>query len=204
MFHVKHQGWASDGRSVGAPLTPEQLDALSRFEHLLGSVAVPRGMVGARDAARLWTRHILDSLRAASEIPPGARVADVGSGAGLPGVPLAVAVPTAGFVLIEPRRARAGFLESVAADLRLTNVEVRMARAERVADRFDGVVARAVSSAAGTWKLAEPLIAPSGRLIYWGGGTFDPAELRAMGVAYRVSTHPDLAEAGPLVIMTRQ
>ena len=204
MFHVKHQGWADDARSVGTPLAPEQLDALSRFEQLLASVAVPRGMVGARDAARLWTRHILDSLRAASEIGPIGRVADLGSGAGLPGVPLAVAVPTASFVLVEPRRARAAFLESVTADLGLANVEVRMARAERVVDRFDAVVARAVASAAGTWKLAGPRLEPSGRLIYWAGGTFDAAELRAMGVAYRVSTHPDLAEAGPLVIMTRQ
>src|SRR5512132_3934737 len=153
MFHVKHQGWASEARSVGTPLTPEQLDALSSFEQLLGSVAVPRGMVGARDAARLWTRHILDSVRAASEIPLGSRVADVGSGAGLPGVPLAVAVPNASFVLVEPRRSRAAYLESVGADLRLTNIEVRMARAERVGDRFDAVVARAVSSAPGTWKL---------------------------------------------------
>lgn len=204
MFHVKHQVWASDARSVGTPLTPDQLDALSRFEELLGSIAVPRGMIGAGDAARLWTRHILDSVRAAAEIPASARVADLGSGAGLPGVPLAVAVPHASFVLVEPRRARAAFLESVASDLRLTNVEVRITRAERVADRFDAVVARAVSSAAGTWTLAEPLLVPSGRLIYWAGGTFDPTDLRAMSVTYRVSTHPDLAEAGPLVIMTRQ
>jgi 16S rRNA (guanine527-N7)-methyltransferase len=204
MFHVKHQGWARDRRAVGTNLTPEQLEALSSFEELLRSVAVPRGMVGARDAARLWTRHILDSVRAASEIPGAARVGDLGSGAGLPGVPLAVAVPNASFVLIEPRRARAAFLESVAADLRLKNVEVRMAPADRVADRFDAVVARAVSSAAGTWRLAEPLLERSGRLIYWAGGTFDAHELQGMGVAYRVSTHPDLAEAGPLVIMTRQ
>jgi 16S rRNA (guanine527-N7)-methyltransferase len=204
MFHVKHQGWASDATSVGTPLTAKQLDALSHFEQLLGSVAVPRGMVGARDAGRLWTRHILDSLRAAPDIPPAALVADVGSGAGLPGVPLAVAAPSANFVLIEPRRARAAFLESVVAALHLTNVEVRIARAERVEGRFDAVVARAVSSAAGTWKLADPLLGPSGLLIYWAGGTFDPTELRAMSVAYRVSTHPDLAEAGPLVIMTRQ
>jgi 16S rRNA (guanine527-N7)-methyltransferase len=203
MFHVKHQGWADDARSVGVSLSQEQLEALAGFAHLLGTVAIPRGMIAAGDADRLWRRHILDSLRAADEIPTGSLVADVGSGAGLPGVPLAVAIPKARFVLMEPRRARASFLETVTAELALDNVDVRQARAEQVHDRVDVVVARALSSATGTWDLAEPLLRPSGRLIYWAGSRFDLAEVPTT-TAYRLSTHPDLAEAGPLVIMTRQ
>jgi 16S rRNA (guanine527-N7)-methyltransferase len=204
MFHVKHQGWAEDARSVGALLSGVQVATLGRYEHLLETVAVPRGMVAAGDAGRLWRRHILDSLRATDEIATGSLVADVGSGAGFPGVPLAVAVPTATFVLIEPRRARAVFLETVAAELRLTNVDVRQTRAEQVPDRFDVVVARALASAAGTWERAEPLLSPSGRLIYWAGAGFDAVHERPSTTAYRLSTQLDLADAGPLVIMTRQ
>jgi len=204
MFHVKHQGWVEDARSVGASLAGDQLETLARYEHLLGTVAVPRGMVASGDADRLWRRHILDSLRATPEVAAGSLVADVGSGAGLPGVPLAVAVPTARFVLIEPRRARAAFLETVAAELRLSNVDVRQARAEQVPDRFDVVVARALASATGTWERAEPLLSPCGRLVYWAGARFEVAPERPPGATYRLSTHPDLAEAGPLVIMTRQ
>jgi 16S rRNA (guanine527-N7)-methyltransferase len=204
MFHVKHQGWAEAASAVGASLSATQIESLHVFEHLLVDVAVPRGMVSAGDVERLWPRHILDSLRGAAEIAPHSRVADVGSGAGLPGVPLAVALPLARFVLIEPRRARAAFLETVAADLRLTNADVRLSRAERIQDRFDLVVSRAVAPAADTWALAEPLLEPAGRLMYWAGREFDEASMETVNTSYRLSTHPDLAEAGPLVIMTRQ
>jgi 16S rRNA (guanine527-N7)-methyltransferase len=204
MFHVKHQGWAGAAGAVGVNLSATQIESLHAFEHLLAAVAVPRGMISAGDVERLWPRHILDSLRGTAEIAHHGRVADLGSGAGLPGIPLAVALPLSSFVLIEPRRARAAFLEAAAADLRLANAEVRLSRAERITDRFDVVVSRAVASAAETWALAEPLLEPAGRLVYWGGRAFDEASMGMVGASYRLSTHPDLAEAGPLVIMTRQ
>jgi 16S rRNA (guanine527-N7)-methyltransferase len=204
MFHVKHQGWAEDARRVGADLSISQLAELGQYEQLLKTVAVPRGIIAPGDATRLWNRHILDSLRGAAELPDHGRIADIGSGAGLPGIPLAIAYPAASFVLIEPRRARVAFLEAVAAELELSNVSVLGARAEGVRERFDAAVARAVSSPARTWELAAALLEPGGMLVYWAGARFDVTDVTGIGATYRLSTRAGLADGGPLVIMARQ
>src|ERR1700747_2022613 len=132
MFHVKHEAWARQAEKLGVSLSADQLAQLESYEALLRRIAVPRGMMAASDAARLWERHILDGLRAVPEIPAGSSVADIGSGAGIPGVPLAVAVPPSRFVLIEPRRARAALLEAAVDDLGLPNAEVLPRRVEEV------------------------------------------------------------------------
>jgi len=133
-----------------------------------------------------------------------ASVADIGSGAGIPGIPLAITLPASQFSLIEPRRARVAFLEAVVDDLRLSNVAVLPARAEDLGGRFQVCVARAFSSAPVSWKAAERLLAPGGILVYWGGESFDPAVLAEEGVPWRLSPHSDLARTGPLVIMGPQ
>ena len=201
---MKHEAWALQADQLGIPLSADQLDQLAAYEGLLERIAVPRGMIAASDADRLWERHLLDGLRAAGEIPPGASVADIGSGAGIPGLPLAVVLQGSPFSLIEPRRARAAFLEAAVDDLGLSNVRVLTVRAEVVDGPFQVCVARAFSSALASWKAAKPLLAPTGFLIYWGGESFDPAALEAEGVPSRLSTHSDLARTGPLVIMGPQ
>jgi 16S rRNA (guanine527-N7)-methyltransferase len=204
MFHVKHEAWARDARALGLALSPDQLEQLTSYVALLCRVAVPRGMIAPSDADRLWERHVLDGLRGAPELASAASVADIGSGAGIPGLPLAIALPTARFTLLEPRRGRVAFLEAVVDELHLGNVGVAGARAEDVSDRFQACVARAFSSPISTWEAAEPLLAPGGVLVYWAGERFDRALLDDLGVPNRLSTHSGLARSGPLVIMGPQ
>ena len=201
---MKHEAWARDVDRLGVPLSPAQLDQLAAYEELLREIAVPRGMIAASDGARLWQRHIADGLRAAVEIPDGASVADLGSGAGIPGLHLAVALPASGFVLIEPRRLRAAFLEAAVDHLGLSNVEIFPRPVEDIRRWFELCVARAFSSPLGTWQAAQPLLAPNGVVVYWAGERFRPEELNEAGVRSRLSAHADLARTGPLVIMGPQ
>ena len=115
------------------------------------------------------------------ELPAEAVVADIGSGAGIPGVPLAIALPTSRFALIEPRRARAAFLEAVADEVGLTNVEIVRRRVEDVHGAYDACVARAFSSPSATWEAAQPLLDPRGVLVYWAGEGFDRTPLDELG-----------------------
>jgi 16S rRNA G527 N7-methylase RsmG len=106
--------------------------------------------------------------------------------------------------LIEVRRGRAAFLESVVDDLGLGNVEVFLGKTSAVPGRFGVCLARAFASPAASWKAASPLLEDAGTLIYWGGTGFDEDELAGSVPSWRVSTPPGLAESGPLVIMGRQ
>jgi 16S rRNA (guanine527-N7)-methyltransferase len=160
-------------------------------------------MVSADDVPRLWERHVQDSLRGAEVVEPGDRDAyDVGSGAGLPGVIVAIARPDLSVVLVERRRSRAAFLELVVDELRLTNATVIAAGSEALSEPVDLVFARAVAPAAPAWAIAEPLLRPDGRLVYFAGEAFRPERDLPDGV--RATVLSPLAPAGPLVIMTRQ
>jgi 16S rRNA (guanine527-N7)-methyltransferase len=203
MFHVKHEAWIRDLAALGITLDPGQLEALESYRLLLVDRALPKGMISAADSARLWERHLRDGIRGATEIPPAGRVADLGSGAGIPGIPLAIAIQGSRFVLVERRRGRAAFLESVVDDLRLSNVEVFPRTAEELTGPFEAVLARAYASPAATWSAASRLLAPGGRLVYWAGDGFDPASEGLASVSMRFSTSPTLADGGPLVIMAR-
>jgi 16S rRNA (guanine527-N7)-methyltransferase len=203
MFHVKHEAWGPDARRLGLELSQEQLALLDRFQSFLLEEALPRGYIARSDRDRLWERHLLDSLRAAPEFGAAAEVLDLGSGAGLPGIPLAIATP-ARFTLAEERGGRAALLATALDRLGLPNAEVAHQRAEALGRRFDICVARAFASAAGTWEVAEPLLRPGGQLIYWAGSSFEEADIRGLGVQWRLSAPRDLADSGPLVIMSRQ
>ena len=204
MFHVKHEAWALDLRKLGSELDDDRLDSLAAYEAALRERAVPRGFVSAGDAERLWERHIRDSLRALPELPQEARIADLGSGAGLPGLPLAIAAPSCSFSLIEVRRGRAAFLESVVDDIGLTNVEVFLGKTTAVSGGFSVCLARAFASSTASWAAASPLLQEAGTLIYWAGAGFEEDELAGSVPSWRVSTPTGLAESGPLVIMGRQ
>lgn len=196
MFHVKHEGPALAVDDV-------QQELLRRFEDLLRTRAVAGGMVSVEDAPRLWERHIQDSLRGAELVDAGDRDAyDVGSGAGLPGVVVAIARPHLSVVLVERRRSRASFLELVVDELRLTNAVVIAAGSDVLTEAVDLVFARAVAPAAPAWAIAEPLLRPSGRLVYFAGTGFRPERDLPEGVQATVLR--PLAPSGPLVIMARQ
>ncbi len=112
-----------------------------------------------------WTRQILDSAVVAELVPPGKTVADVGSGAGLPGIPMAIAQPDAHFTLIEPMERRSDWLRQIAAELGLTNVTVLRARAEEVGEAFDLVTARAVSALPKLLRLTVPITNHGGKVL---------------------------------------
>ena len=201
---MKHQPWGPELEALGVELDGERLELLEAFRDMLQERAIPRGYVSPNDADRLWERHIRDSLRALPDIATGSRVADLGSGAGLPGIPLAIAETSSSFTLIELRRGRAAFLESVVDGLGLTNVEVFLGKVADAAGPFDVCTARAFSSAVGSWGAALPRLAEPGELVYWAGSGFSEADLDGLGASWRVSTPSGLAESGPLVIMGRQ
>src|SRR4029453_6737933 len=203
MFHVKHEALAEAAGSLGVDLTPRQAGALVSYEVLLLDRALPLGMIAPGDRDHLRRRHILDSLRGAPFLAgTQGEVADLGSGAGLPGIPLAIALPDVGFGLIEVRRRRVAFLELVVDTLRIPNVRVLPSSIEKVSDTFAGCLARAVADPGRAWELASGVLSPAGRLLYWAGKGFDPASGTPEAVAISVRSTPGLADAGPIVIMT--
>ena len=128
------------------------------------------GLLGPREMPKLWTRHILNSAVVAELVPEGASVADVGSGAGLPGIPMAIAQPNAHFTLIEPMERRSDWLLLVVSELGLKNVSVLRARAEEVGEVYDLVTARAVSALPKLLRLTVPLTRHGGAIIALKGG----------------------------------
>ncbi len=136
-----------------------------RYVDLLASVGTVRGLIGPREVPRLWDRHIRNCAAVAPAFPQGARVADVGSGAGLPGLVLALARPDLHVTLIEPLLRRTTFLSEVVADLQLTTVDVVRARAEEHDDTFDVVTSRAVAPLEKLLRWCLPLCRPGGIVL---------------------------------------
>lgn len=147
----------------------DRLPLARRFaDHLTGS-GVERGLIGPREAPRIWERHVLNCAVVAELVPDGARLVDVGSGAGLPGIPLALARPDARIVLVEPLARRVDWLREVIADLGVA-VEVERGRAEDdgVRRRWEGadvVTARAVAPLARLAGWCLPLLRPGGLML---------------------------------------
>ena len=123
------------------------------------------GLLGPRELPRLWTRHILNSAVVSELVPAGKTVADIGSGAGLPGIPMAICLPNNHFTLIEPMERRSEWLRELVADLGLTNVTVLRARAEEVGEVFDIATARAVSALPKLLRMVVPLVRDGGEVI---------------------------------------
>ncbi|MDE2591776.1 MAG: 16S rRNA (guanine(527)-N(7))-methyltransferase RsmG [Actinomycetales bacterium] len=123
------------------------------------------GLLGPREMPRIWSRHVLNSAVVASLVPAGASVADVGSGAGLPGIPMAIAQPNAHFTLIEPMERRSNWLLQQVSELGLQNVTVKRARAEEVGETFDIVTARAVSALPKLLRMTVPLTKFGGQIL---------------------------------------
>ena len=179
MFHVKHvnpcEGTVSpaapgDGVSeAAAALFGPRLDIAQRYAEVLAGAGVERGLLGPREVDRLWERHLLNSAAVSELLDPGERIVDIGSGAGLPGLPLAIARPDLEIVLLEPLLRRSDFLREVVAELGLP-VEVVRGRAEEpwVREQIgekDAAVSRAVAALDKLTKWSMPLLRTGGRMV---------------------------------------
>jgi len=188
----------------------ERLPLAEQYVGLLASAGVDRGLIGPREVPRLWERHILNCAVVVPRVPVGASVADVGSGAGLPGLVWAIARPDLEMTLIEPLLRRTVFLEEAVETLGLEGVSVVRSRAEDVTDRFDVVTARAVAPLEKLAGWCLPLLRPGGVLLALKGRTAEEevassrVSLHKMGATdIVVSSHGDLQVPTTVVEVTR-
>ena len=143
-----------------------RVDLASRYVDILASRGIEWGLIGPREGDRLWDRHVLNSAALADLIPEGSSVADVGSGAGLPGIPLAIARPDLQVDLVEPLLRRATFLTQAVDELGITDrVQVVRARAEDHRRTYDVVVARALAPLDRLIRWCDPLRSPGGTIL---------------------------------------
>jgi 16S rRNA (guanine527-N7)-methyltransferase len=150
---------------VAAALLGDHMSTLVRYADLLADAGVVRGLIGPREVPRLWERHLLNCAVVAELFSPRSRLVDVGSGAGLPGIVLAICRPDLHVVLAEPLLRRATFLIEAVDALSLGNVRVERVRAEQMAGDVDAVTARAVAPLDRLARWTLPLLRPGGRLV---------------------------------------
>lgn len=177
-------GFESEPESA-APLFGDRIELARQFTSDLAREGETRGLIGPLELPRLWTRHVLNSALVAPLMRLG-RVGDVGSGAGLPGLVLAIARPDVSFLLIEPMERRVDWLLEEVGALGLDNVEVVRARAEdvRLDTPLDQVTARAVSALSKLIPLTVPLLRSGGELVFMKGERVD-AEIEAAAKVIR-------------------
>lgn len=145
----------------------ERLPLIERYAGWLADAGVVRGLIGPREAPRLWERHLVNCAGLADLMPSDAHVCDVGSGAGLPGLVLALCRPDLSVTLVEPLLRRTVFLQEVVDDLGLERVRVHRGRADSLhgVARFDVVTSRAVAPLERLLDWSMPLVAPEGALV---------------------------------------
>ncbi len=178
---MKHTNVEAEPAAATA-IAGERIGVLRAFAEDLGERGETLGLIGPLEAPRLWTRHLLNSAILAPLIGKGARVADIGTGGGMPGLVLAIVRPDAQFKLIEPMERRCAWLSEQVDRLGLDNVEVKRGRAEEFHDAFevDQLTARAVTALRKLVPLAAPLLRDGGELLLLKGssvqGEIDAAE----------------------------
>ncbi|QBR92900.1 16S rRNA (guanine(527)-N(7))-methyltransferase RsmG [Nocardioides euryhalodurans] len=162
-----------EARGAFASGGQDRLPLAERYAAWLAGDGVLRGLIGPRETPRLWERHLLNCAVLADAVPEGATVCDLGSGAGLPGLVLAIARPDVRVTLVEPLLRRTTFLEEVVADLGLDHCDVRRGRAEDLHghERFDVVTSRAVAPLERLLRWSMPLVAPTGALVAMKGSS---------------------------------
>ena len=168
---------ASPPPETATTIFGDALPAAMRFAELLAAVGVERGLIGPREVDRLWDRHLLNSAVVSESLPLHARVVDLGSGAGLPGIPLSILRSDLDLTLLEPMARRVVWLTEVVDTLALSATVLR-GRAEEPAIKqqlagADVVIARAVAPLARLWAWSAPLLRQGGRLVALKGESAD-------------------------------
>ena len=181
------------------------LGLAGRYAELLAGPAVEQGLIGPRETARLWDRHLMNCAAVAELVPPACSVIDLGSGAGLPGVVIAMLRPEAKVVLLEPMARRVAFLEECVRVLGLANTSVCRGRAEELAGQVaaDVVTARAVAPMERLAGLALGLARPGGLVLAMKGAGAAEELARARPVLQRLGArdvavvHPGSGKVSP-------
>ena len=151
---------------VAAEVFAEHHGEAERYHRMLATQGIEWGLIGPREVDRLWERHILNSVAFADLIPEGCEVVDIGSGAGLPGIPLAILRPDLRVTLLEPLLRRYNFLTQAVDNLGISDrVGVERARAEDCAGEFDVVTCRAVAPLAKLLPWVVGLLSPGGEIL---------------------------------------
>jgi len=183
----------------------DRLALVQDFATLLATAGVERGLIGPREVPRLWDRHLLNCAMLAEAIPQGASVADLGSGAGLPGLVLALARPDLRITLVEPLERRTVFLREAVAALGLSDVEVVRGRAESLHGErtFDVVTSRALAPLSRLLTWSMPLVDPHGALVAMKGRSLEE-EIIAAGPELRTlrCATPEILELGSVAAST--
>ena len=192
--------------AIADRLYRDNYKTIRQYVDILVSRGVDWGLIGPREIGRLWERHILNSIALESLIPEGCRVADVGSGAGLPGIPLAILRPDLEMTLIEPMLRRSNFLTEALDELGLDDrVTVVRGRAEDADLHVDIVVSRAVAKLATLINWTADLIVESGSLLALKGQSADDEVVKAKKELSkrRLSAEVLLIRADPAADVTR-
>jgi len=183
---------------IAASLFGDRIELARDFTRELGERAEELGLIGPLEPARLWSRHVLNCVLPAPLLRPGL-VGDIGSGAGLPGLVLAIARPDVDFVLVEPMERRVEWLRAESLRLGLNNVRVERARAEDapLVEQLDQVTARAVASLSKLIPLTAPLVRRGGELLFMKGARVDD-EVAAAAKQIRAArlSHPEVLVLG--------
>lgn len=169
------------GESAPPPPTPDvaqsflgdRLQLMERYVAHLCDTGVTHGLIGPREVPRMWERHVLNCAVVHPGIAEGRAVADIGAGAGLPGLVLAIARPDLRMTLVEPLLRRTVWLERIVDDLELENVEVVRARADEVWGKrsFDVVTSRAVARIGELARWSLPLVNAHGEMFVLKGSS---------------------------------
>ena len=166
---VAAEGTVGPGEAPAAAraIFGDRYESAVRYTEMLATAGVQRGLIGPREVPRLWDRHVLNCAVLAELLPAGASLCDVGSGAGLPGIPVALARPDVSVTLLEPLLRRTTFLEEVVRELCLENVTVLRGRAEEMVGKLavDIVTARAVAPLDRLAGWGMPLLRPHGQML---------------------------------------
>ena len=192
--------------AIADRLYRDNYKTIRQYVDILVSRGVDWGLIGPREIGRLWERHILNSIALESLIPEGCRVADVGSGAGLPGIPLAILRPDLEMTLIEPMLRRSNFLTEALDELGLDDrVTVVRGRAEDADLHVDVVASRAVAKLATLINWTADLIVESGSLLALKGQSADDEVVKAKKELSkrRLSAEVLLIRADPAADVTR-